>query len=166
MYSVGDIIIYGGEGVCKVERIEKMNIKGLKNDKLYYYLTPLYHNGTIYAPTDSPVRMRSVISKDEAEKLIERIPEIPAETFPNMNVRLLSEHYQSIIKSYECEDLVRVIKTIETKKNSLLQKGKRLGTVEERFLNRAEDILWGELSVSLGIDKNDVDNYIRERNGV
>lgn len=163
MYSVGEIVIYGGEGVCKIDKIDKMNISGLKNDKLYYYLTPLFRNGTIYAPIDTPVRMRYAVSKEEAEDLINRIPEIPAETFTNVNVRLLSEHYQNIIKSYECEDLVKVIKSIEAKRNILLEKGKRLGSVEERFLTRAEDMLWGELSVSLGIDKDKVDSYIRER---
>ncbi len=162
MYSVGDIIIYGSEGVCKVDKIDKMNIRGLNNDKLYYYLTPLYRNGTIYAPIDSPVRMRNVISKKDALALIKRIPEIPAETFSNINVRLLSEHYQEIIKSYECEDLVRVIKSIEAKRNILFEKGKKLGTVEERFLNKAEDMLWGELAVSLNMDKDKVDSYIRE----
>lgn len=161
MYSVGDIIIYGSEGVCKVDKIDKMNISGLKNEKLYYYLTPLYRNGTIYAPVDTPVKMRNIISKDEADALIKRIPEIPAEDFTNLNVRLLSEHYQNIIKSCDCEQLIKVIKSIEAKRNLMLEKGKKLGAVEERFLNKAEDMLWGELAVSLGIEKDKVDTYIR-----
>lgn len=162
MYSAGDVIIYGSEGVCKIDKIDKMNINGIKNDKMYYYLTPLYHGGIIYAPMDTPVIMRNVISKDEALRLIDKIPEIPADICKNNNIRLLNEHYQSIIKSCDCEDLVKVIKSIEAKRAIALEKGKKLGAVEERYLNKAKDMLLGELAVSLGTDKDNVDRFIRE----
>lgn len=162
MYNADDIIIYGSEGVCKIDKIDKMNISGIKNDRMYYYLTPLYHGGTIYAPTDTPVKMRYVISKDEALKLIERIPEIPADICKENNVRILNEHYQELIKSCDCENLVKIIKSIETKKASALSKGKRLGSVDEKYLNKARDMLLGELAVSLETDKENVDRYIRE----
>ena len=34
---------------------------------------------------------------------------------------------------------------------------------DERFLRTAQDNLFGELAVSLGIDKNDVEQYIMDR---
>ena len=134
MFSVGDMIIYGGEGVCTIEKIDGMNISGVSKDKKYYYLSPLYRGGTIYAPVDTPVFMRTLISKDEALELIDKIPEIEADVFSSVNIRLLSEHYQSIIKSYKCEDLVKVMKAIYKKRQLAIEKGKRLGSVDERFL--------------------------------
>ncbi len=163
MYAQGEKVIYGGEGVCVIDKIDKLSISGMKNDKLYYYLTPYYRGGTIYAPIDTPVHMRYLISKDEALELIDRIPEIPAEVFKTANIRLLSEHYQSIIKSYKCEDLVRVIKAIHLKREIALENGKRLGSVDERFMNKAEDMLWGELAIALGIEKSEVDAFITAR---
>ena len=140
-----------------------MDVRGVSKDKLYYFLTPLYRGGTIYAPLDTPVRMREVISAEEAEELIKRIPDIPAEVFKERNVRLLSEKYLNIIKSYNCEDLVRVIKTIYNKRENALVNGKKLGSVDERFLNRAEDMLHGELAVALGIEKEEVNEYIKSK---
>ncbi len=163
MFKPGETVIYGGEGVCTVEKIDSMDVRGVSKDKLYYFLTPLYRGGTIYAPLDTPVRMREVISAEEAEELIKRIPDIPAEVFKERNVRLLSEKYLNIIKSYNCEDLVRVIKTIYNKRENALVNGKKLGSVDERFLNRAEDMLHGELAVALGIEKEEVNEYIKSK---
>ena len=36
MYKVNDLIVYGNEGVCKVEAIEVMNVTAVANDRLYY----------------------------------------------------------------------------------------------------------------------------------
>ena len=41
MYSIGDKIIYGENGVCTVEKIEPLVMSGAPKDKLYYYLSPL-----------------------------------------------------------------------------------------------------------------------------
>lgn len=163
MFSVGEMIIYGGEGVCTIEKIDSMNISGVSKDKKYYYLTPLYRGGTIYAPIDTPVFMRNLISKDEALALIDKIPTIEADVFSSINIRLLSEHYQSIIKSYKCEDLVKVMKAIYKKQQIAFEKGKRLGSVDERFLQKAENMLFGELAVALDIKKDEVDDFIRNK---
>jgi len=163
MFSVGDMIIYGSEGVCTIEKIDCMNISGISKDKKYYYLTPLYRGGTIYAPTDTPVFIRNLITKEEALALIDKIPEIEADTFSSVNIRLLSDHYQSIIKSYKCEDLVKVMKSIYKKRQSAMEKGKRLGSVDERFLVKTENMLFGELAVALGIERDEVDDFIRQK---
>jgi CarD family transcriptional regulator len=163
MFSVGEKIIYGGEGVCTIDKIDCMNISGISKDKKYYYLTPLYRGGTIYAPVDTPVFMRSLITKDEALDLIYQIPNIEADTFTSLNIRLMSEHYQSIIKSYKCQDLIKVMKAIYKKQQIALKKDKKLGSVDERFLQKAENMLFGELAVALSIERNEVDSFIRNK---
>lgn len=160
MYQVGDKIIYGSEGVCTVEKIDVMNISGIKSDRLYYYLAPVYRGGMIYAPVDTPVCMRSIISKEEALELIDKIPQIPPQVLNDKNIRVLSEHYQSVIKSCRCEALVGVIKAIYKKRCAAEEKGKKLGVVDERFMNKAEDMLWGELAVALDMEKDQVDRFI------
>ena len=63
MYQIGQYIIYGSTGVCKVESLVEKSPHGL-----YYVLKPLYESGTIYTPAEHPkVFMRPVISRDEAE---------------------------------------------------------------------------------------------------
>ena len=52
MFKVNDVIIYGTQGVCKIEDIEEKSISGTK--KAYYVIKPVNDNGsTIFAPTDN-----------------------------------------------------------------------------------------------------------------
>ena len=74
MYQIGELIVYGGTGVCRVEGIETQKQKGTAETRDYYLLKPLYQDGTIRIPVDTKVFMRPVISRGEAEGLIDAIP--------------------------------------------------------------------------------------------
>ena len=50
MFSVGEYIVYGVEGVCRVEEAGKLKVAGLDKNRAYYRLRPYYHDGTIYTP--------------------------------------------------------------------------------------------------------------------
>ena len=76
MFSVGDKIIYGENGVCTVDKIAALPMSGVPRDKMYYHLSPLVGSGVYFAPVDSAVFMRPVLSRDEAEALIDAIPSI------------------------------------------------------------------------------------------
>ena len=78
MYAVGDKIIYGGSGVCTVEEICTPNFSRAERGRQYYKLRPVYGTETIYAPIDTAAFMRPVMSRQEAEALIARIPVIGA----------------------------------------------------------------------------------------
>ena len=40
MFHVGDYIVYGSNGICRVEEITHPDIAGIDEDKLYYVLVP------------------------------------------------------------------------------------------------------------------------------
>ena len=42
MFEIGEYIVYGNTGVCKVAEKTKMAAPGAKTDKLYYTLEPVY----------------------------------------------------------------------------------------------------------------------------
>ena len=77
MFEKGGYIVYGTTGVCLVEEITGMKMKGASGEKLYYVLRPCFQKGnTIFTPVDnSKIAMRAVMNKAEAESLVERIPE-------------------------------------------------------------------------------------------
>lgn len=162
MYKIGDLIIYSGEGVCRVEEIGNPIIGGKKTDKLYYTLAPLYRTGRVLAPVDGKVFMRPVITRDEAMSLIAAIPITEAAVCEEKNLRCLTEHYQREIQMYDPVQLVRVIKSVRMKRDMAISKGKKLGQIDERFMHRAEDMLYGELAVALEIEKNQVVTFISE----
>ena len=56
--------------------------------------------------------------------------------------------------------MVQVIKAVFQKRQAA-KKG-RLGQVDERYMRRAEDLLYGELAVSLELTPDQVPAYIRD----
>ena len=163
MYQIGQLIVYGGEGVCRVEAIGPLDIKGAQRGVDYYTLLPLYRSGTIFAPVDTTVFTRPVMTRKEAEELVDSIPDIPAEIYENSNPRLLNEHYQVYLKSYCYTDLVRLIRAIYAKRRNVEHKGRHLGQVDERSIKRAEEMLHGELAAALEIPVDEVRDYILQR---
>lgn len=123
MYQVCELIVYGGTGVCRVEAVATPQQRGPEAGRQYYLLKPLYQDGTIRIPVDSKVFMRPVISRQEAEALIDAIPGMHAEACHERNFTQLAA----------------------------------------RFMKRAETLLYGELSVALGIPFEEVQPYISSR---
>ena len=161
MYEIGALIIYGSEGVCQVQDIGSPNIPAINPERTYYTLNPIYREGVIYTPVDSRVFMRPVISKVDAERLVEEIPTISETPCEEKNLRFLAEHYDKFLQSHNCADLVQLIKSLYQKKQRAALAGKKPGAVDERYMKRAEELLYGELAAVLEISRETVLSFIK-----
>lgn len=163
MFKVGDYIIYGSNGVCKVEEVGTLEVSGVPKDKIYYTLNPVYSKGSkIFTPIDNDkVVMRPIITESEAKEIIDGIKEIEEllidETSKRENV------YKESMKKCDCLEWIRIIKTLYTRKRIRLSEGKKVATGDEKYLRQAEDYLYGELAISLHIDRDKVENYVISR---
>lgn len=161
MFQKDDLIIYGDTGVCRVEAVgTPADIPVSDKNKLYYTLTPVRGRGVVYTPVDSKVYMRPVMTRQEAEDLIARIPSIREAVYDNQNLKLLSSNYQASLQTHRCEDLICLIKTVYAKNQAFARSGKRLGQIDQRYWKRAEELLYGELSAALDIPFEAVQDYI------
>ena len=166
MYSVGELIVHSGAGVCRVEEITTLDLPGVDKGRLYYILAPLYQDGTVCVPVESKkVFMRPVISRKEAEDLIDQIPSIQAKAYYNQNMTQLERHYREAFENHDCSDLVQLTMSIYAKRQERFEKNLKFGAIDKRFMERAEDLLYGELAVALGIDRDNVRAYIARRVG-
>ena len=113
----------------------------------------------IYVPVDvASSKMRRVITRDEAEDLITRIPTIkPIEV---SNEKLLEEIYKKCIRSNECIEWTRLIKCIYDRKQLRLSEGKKITATDEKYIRMAEDALYLELGTALNMEKGQVVKYI------
>ena len=161
MFSVGDKIIYGENGVCTVESIGPLSMAGAPKDKLYYYLSPLIGSGTYFAPVDSGAYMRPVMSRAEAEALIDAMPGIQPAICNHNRFNHVDTFYKNLFKQHSCEALVSIVKGLRSRMSDRKTKSSRA----EATMKRAKDILHGELSVALDIDVKDVEGYIASRLG-
>lgn len=163
MYQVGELVSYGSTGVCRVaEIILQTSHDG--EEMLYYVLQPLYKACVISVPVDSDkVFIRPIITRSEAERLIELIPTLDCPAFHSRVSRELSEHYSAMLKSHDCQDWMEMTISIYTKKQALLSQKRKFGSVDERYLKQAEELLFGELAAALEIPREKVRGYIGEK---
>jgi CarD family transcriptional regulator len=159
VYKIGEKVIYGNTGVCVVSDITKVVLPGVDSEREYYVLKPVFDSGTIYAPTmECAVPMRKIVTKAEAEALIDMIPKLTGKAFHGDAMRELEEHYKGKIRGCTCADLIELTMSIYAKRE-----GGKFGAIDKRFMKQAEALLFGEFSVVLGIAKDKVAEYIDSR---
>ena len=168
MFQKGEYVVYGTNGVCMVEEITTLNIDSVPKDREYYVLFPKNSSGKIYVPVDKgDAKMRRVITRAEAEELIARIQNI--EPLQVTNEKMSEEMYKKCMRCYDCAEWIRLIKCIYFRKERRLSDRKKITAVDERYMHLAEELLYSELGIALGIPKEQVLSYIVEaveRNGM
>lgn len=163
MYQINDLIIYGNRGVCMVEDIGIPSISGIDKNQQYYILIPVDSKGSvIYTPVDnSKISMRSIITIEKAQELLDNIQSIPI--FEVDNERFVDDIYKRAINSNVCEELIKVIKTVYSRQQSKVSRGKKLGQTEERYMKLAEDLLYSELAIVFDKPKEKMKTYVELR---
>lgn len=162
MFAVGDMVVYGGEGVCRVERIAPPEIRGMDAEKLYYTLAPLGRTGHVMTPVDTGVLMRPIMKREEAEQLLSQMQTLPEDQTDCVGVRALKEHYQQIVSSYDCIKMAGLIKAVCRRRKWAITHGKKISQLDDRFFRRAWDQLIGELAAALERSFEDMEAAVRE----
>ena len=141
MFHVGDYIVYGSNGICRVEEITHPDIAGIDEDKLYYVLVPeKTRDSRLFCPTDnSRVVLRSVITADEAAALMEEVKEI--EPLQVESERMRDDSYK---------------KAMKIRKEERESHGKKVTVTDERYMKLAEEGLYSELSLVMGKDREEI----------
>lgn len=160
MFEKGDYVICGNNGICSVQDITTLNISGVDKTRKYYLLKPVYQSGsTVYIPLDTAEQsLRKALTKTEADALIDSIPDIPL--IPLADEKTLERTYKEYMHDGSCEALVKLIKTIYLRKEKRILKGAKITAVDSRYFKLAEDFLYSELSVSLGLSRDEVKDHI------
>lgn len=159
MYKVGEYVLYGQEGVCRI--VEIVTRKIANQDKLYYQLMPLDNHITILVPVDydqTNAKMRQVLSKDDIYELIKTMPDNETIWIKDKNVR--KQKYNEIINKGNHKQLVQLIKTLYLNKQKQINKGKKFHLQDQYLLEVAEKILYDEFSVTLDIKQDEVLPFI------
>lgn len=161
MFKKGQFIIYGSTGVCIVDGIGPLDPSSGMGDRMYYTLSPFYSKESrIYTPVDNQkIVMRPILTHTEAEDLIKEIPKIQELWIIDEKNR--EKDYKDALAKADCHEMVRIIKTIYPRKQKRLAAGKKVTASDERYFNMAEDFLYKELAISLDMDVNQVEGYIR-----
>lgn len=161
MFKVGDNIIHGSSGACRVENIGTLNT-GVKG-RTYYTLVPYYVKGSsVYTPVDgNKVIMRPVMTKEEVMNLIEDIKNI--DTLWVKDEKKREETYKSAIRSCDARELVKIIKTIYMRRKERIAEGKKMTYSDEKYFRLAEENLYGEVAVALSMTREEAKEFVERK---
>ena len=95
--------------------------------------------------------------------MIQQIPEIQEESVIGQDVRALSEKYKGFLDTHQCEDLIKLIKTVYVKEKAMEENGKKLAKTEQEFSKLAKELLHRELSLALEIPYEEIPEYITKK---
>lgn len=164
MFAVGDYMMYGKSGVCKVTDICRSPFDE-KDERTYYVLRPVYGApAIIYIPVDNDkIAFRPLMKADDAHALIKKIPEIEALTVENEKMR--REVYKGAVSGLHPEGFVSVIKTVYGRRQTLASARRHITEADSEYESFAKRALYCELSIVLGIPYENVEGYIKDSIG-
>lgn len=163
MYEIGEMVVYGCQGVYRIEAITHLDMEHSNQDRLYYVLVPT-GSGTdkIYTPVDNRrITMRRVVTSEEAKALLEEFPSIETLTITNEKER--EQQYKTALRSCDFRSWFGIIKTLRLRQETRLSQGKRITALDERYLRAAENEAYSELSLALGVPREQIEEQIRQQ---
>ncbi|MDF2557638.1 MAG: CarD-like transcriptional regulator [Bacillales bacterium] len=161
MFKVNDYVVYNAMGIYKI--VDIRNDKDLSDCVIeYYVMEPAFgKNMTIKTPVKNPrVLMRAVLTKDNVLSLLARKPE--AENVWILDNRKRSQNFKEALKSGECEEWIKLIKTLNLERQEKFQIGKKLQKLDADILKAAEKNLNEEFAIALNISPGEVPSFIHE----
>ena len=160
MFHVGDTVLYGAQGVCKIEGTEENDLGG--NTVEYYVLRPVFdENAKIYVPMNNQMllsRMRDTLTDQEARRLLDSTSD--AELVWNEDDTLRKQQYQAILSRSMETELLSVVKTLYLHQKEQKAKGKNLHISDENIYKQAKGILLCELAFAMGISQEKAERLL------
>lgn len=162
MFKVGTYVLYGSQGVCRIDDVRNEDFSG--QAKEYYILVPSDDpKMVIYVPTDAaPLtgQMRPLLSPEELNTMIRQgCADDTLEWIADPRAR--NEMFKSILSGGDRRLIFRMLRTIHERREAQLAEGRKLYAADELAFERAEKLLHGEIATILQIGLDEVQTYIR-----
>lgn len=166
MFAVGEYIVYGINGICRVEEICTSPFDAT-DTRAYYLLVPQHNpmSSSIYTPAENArVPMRRLMTAMEIEALLLAMPKIELLTVPVEKQR--REIYRATIGELRPEGYVSVIKTVQKRREDLAAAHKHFPVSDLEYGNLARHLLYSEIAHVLGMEERNIEAYIKEKLGI
>lgn len=158
MFEQGDYIVYSSYGVCFIDEIVEKIIDASK--RLYYVLHPIHEaNSRILTPVDNKkVKMRAIMTPDEAEEVLDNITSNDCNPILDRKQRDLA--YTKILKEGNPDELAEIINALTIESHEKEIDKKKVSATDKKYLDKAESLLYSELSISLSMDIDEVNDKV------
>lgn len=154
-FDVGDKVVYPHHGAATIERREKKDAFGKKQD--YLVLRLAYGDLTLMVPADNAeeIGLRDVINDEEVEEVFAVLRKKEARMPTNWS-RRFKNHVEKL-KSGDIYQVAEVVRNL-----TIREKDKGLSAGEKRMLGKARQILVSELTFALNVDEETAEARLDE----
>lgn len=160
MYQCGDRVLYGIHGVCEILDITLRTVD--RKQVEYYELEPLAQPGARYfIPTQNQaavMKLKKVMDKQTLIELLKSDAVRHDVWIEDESKRKL--RYRELINSGDRAALLNMVHALHQHKKAQLEAGKKFHLCDENFMRDAERLLSAEFSLALGIQPDEVGDYI------
>jgi CarD family transcriptional regulator len=160
-HKVLEFVKYRQNGICEIKRIVKQDFACM-GEKEYFELSPVYdHKTVIFVPVDSEAlqsEMLHVLSVAEIDEIIGN--SLSEEILWISDNKERARKYTEILTEGNSAKILSLIKTVLNKKRELIENNKKLSASDLKILSSAQKMITEEFSFVLGIDKDEVNEYL------
>lgn len=162
MYQIGDYVIYGIHGACRVMGTEKQLVNRKRTE--FLVLEPLVQSGSkYYVPTENPTAMgklRSVLSKDELIQLLDSDAVRQDCWISDEGQR--KQEYRELIVASDRLRLMQMVSSLYRYRGTQEAAGRKFHQCDENFLRDAEKLLSSEISLVMDLPADEARDFLRK----
>lgn len=155
MFNVGETVLYGSEGVCKITEITEKTFGDTAIE--YYILTPVFNNrSTFFVPTANSAltaKMHPLLTNSEVMDIIETTEELGSWIESDIERK---EYFKEIISGGNIKKIASMLKSLLRHKDEMESIGKKLHKPDEMVFKEAQKILYEEFAMVMDLSKDDV----------
>ncbi|ADG71603.1 CarD family transcriptional regulator [Brachyspira murdochii] len=153
MYKLNTYVVYPMYGICKVIGISDSKVNS--NLVECYVLECESENITLKVPINrvKEYRIRKIISKAEADELINVLQTKPQDIENNWKIRY--QENEEKLRSGNIKDTIEVARSLFTR-----NKLKELSASEKRLYEKAYMFIVNEISIALKKDKDEIEDIV------
>lgn len=160
MFSVGELVLYGAEGVCRIVGIEDLDLTGEMSP--YYRLAPESDKSScIFVPMNNSIltqRIKPLLSKEEIAELI--ADKEGADSVWCDSTSLRKNRYQEIVNSADRKRLISLVRELQERRSHMKGSGQRFSVTDEHYFKLAQRILYDEFSRVIPVAQDEFLDYI------
>ncbi len=163
MYQLGDLVMYGIHGVCRLVDRESRVVD--RKTAQYLVLEPIGQTASrFYVPAENPnamAKLRPVLQREELEQILLSDAVRQERWIEAENLR--KQYYRDLVAGGDRVALLQMVRTLHRHKQEQAAAKRKFHLCDENFLRDAKRLIDTEFSVVLGIPAEDVEAYILEK---
>lgn len=163
MFRVGDTVLYGVHGVCRIIAEEERTVNRRKVG--YYVLEPVEQPGVMfYVPSQNPAalsKLRKTLTESEIYALF-RSDEVQRGTWIE-DESARKQRFRELMYGSDRGAIIGMLRSIYDHRESQRANGRKLHVCDENFMRDAEKLLCVEFGMALNLQPEQVASFIHSQ---